>query len=531
MSLAGVVRAAAGAVAVASAAAGLAGGVLAQGLGDERALHFHVDQRQVVSGEIDLETVIDAGRRLFAMKFTELDGAGRPAATGAALPTRRAPGDAGGFLRTNGPDSLACVSCHNDPEPGGGGDFAANVFVLAQERAVDVFSIHADAVNERGTTGMHGSGLIELLAREMTADLLALRAQAVAEARSAAAPVRIELRAKGVSFGALTAHPTGSVDVHEVEGLAEDLVVRPWSQKGVVISLREFTISAMNHHHGMQASERYGLEATATRDFDEDNVVDELTPGDVTALTLYQASLPPPRQILPEDPAFRTAIQRGEALFTEIGCTSCHVSELILDRFEFTEPGPINGEGTLKESLVDAPVVLDLSQLPWFSDLERTEAGGAIVRAFTDFKRHTIADEETPHFANEALRQGFRLQPRPGAESDRARARMRGGFSQDFVATDEFLTRRLWASGNTSPYGHRADLTTLNEAILAHGGEAREHRMAYQALGQYDRASVIEFLRSWRIVPVPAPPNYADPREDPVHQRLVEFWRRATLTP
>ena len=50
-------------------------------------------------------------------------------------------------------------------------------------------------------------------------------------------------------------------------------------------SLREFTNNAMNHHHGMQTVERFG----AGIDPDQDGHVDELTVGDVTAATIFQA--------------------------------------------------------------------------------------------------------------------------------------------------------------------------------------------------------------------------------------------------
>jgi hypothetical protein len=59
-----------------------------------------------------------------------------------------------------------------------------------------------------------------------------------------------------------------------------------------------------------------------------------------------------------------------------------------------------------------------------------------------------------------------------------------------------------------------------------HGGEARDQRLAYQALGSYDRAAVIEFLLSWRIgAPLDPVATMDDPRNDPVTQRLIEFWQ------
>ncbi len=490
--------------------------VAAAGIGDERALTFHVDQDQAGAGVIDVPTLIEAGRLLFTMRFTSLDGGGRPSATGAAAPTPRNPDQTEPVLQTTGPDSGSCAACHNQPEAGGGGDFVVNVFVGPQEAEADLFTISREFSNERGTTGMHGSGLIELLAREMTNEMLAIRAEAISQAASAMAPVRRDLVAKGVSFGAITAQVDGDVDTSEVQGVGADLVVRPWSQKGLVISLREFTINAMNHHHGMQAVERYGFSRTGTRDFDQDNVIDELTPGDLTAVVLFQASLAPPRQFIPDDPARAVAVARGGEVFEEIGCASCHRTEMVLDSLVFAEPASISGNGTLSADSVQNPVKMDLADLAWAANLERTPEGGYIVRPFTDLKRHVISDDEMPFFGNETLRQGFWLQPLPGPTAARSRERMPGISSQERLLTSEFLSRRLWGVGNSGPYGHRGDLTTLNEAILMHGGEAREQRIAYQTAEHYDRAALIEFLLSWRIEPSQAPPAEPDSRDNPL---------------
>jgi hypothetical protein len=76
--------------------------------------------------------------------------------------------------------------------------------------------------------------------------------------------------------------------------------------------------------------------------------------------------------------------------------------------------------------------------------------------------------------------------------------------------TEEFLTRKLWDAGNSDPYGHRGDLTTLTEAIYYHGGEARQSRDAYLAASQYDQAAVIEFLKSMQVLPAGSNPRIAE---------------------
>ena len=70
----------------------------------------------------------------------------------------------------------------------------------------------------------------------------------------------------------------------------------------------------------------------------------------------------------------------------------------------------------------------------------------------------------------------------------------------------QFLSHRLWDVGNTGPYGHRGDLTTMTEAIHFHGGEARASRDAFFALPADDQAAIIEFLKTLQILPDGSPP-------------------------
>lgn len=46
---------------------------------------------------------------------------------------------------------------------------------------------------------------------------------------------------------------------------------------------------------------------------------------DVTAATLFQATLAVPGRVIPNDPEIEAAVLRGEQRFHGIGCTTCHV--------------------------------------------------------------------------------------------------------------------------------------------------------------------------------------------------------------
>lgn len=443
--------------------------------GTERAMPTAITHDE--AARLSIAELAERGRKLFLAKFTTAEGAGRPRATGAIVPTSAEISGLPQFFRTAGPDSNACRGCHNDPAAGGAGEFVSNAFVSEGFSDADFDTVDPQFSNERGTPPLNGSGIVELLAREITRDLRTQRRKAAREARSEGKSLRVRLISKGISFGYLTLHPDGFADISELEGIDQDLVVRPFSQKGVFTSLRQFTINALNAHHGLQAVERFGTRYTGTADFDKDGVSDEIGTGNVTALVAFQALLPPPTAGTPQDPEHLAAVKKGEALFAEIGCASCHVQSLPLESATFTEPNPYNPAGNLRPSDVKTVAEFELDM----SGFERDDKGRILVPVFSDFKRHVIADASTPHFANELL-------------------------AQRFVNRDVFLTARLWGAGSTAPYGHRGDLTTLKEAILHHGGEAASSRKAFEDLGQTDQRRVIAFLQSLRLKPQGARP-------------------------
>jgi len=111
--------------------------------------------------------------------------------------------------------------------------------------------------NSRKTVGMFGSGFIEMLARQITAQLQAVRDTTPIGASR-------PLFAKGISFGTITRNLDGTWNTSRVSGIpalslissgptdSPSLIIRPFHQAGNVVSLRQFTNNAFNHHHGIQ---------------------------------------------------------------------------------------------------------------------------------------------------------------------------------------------------------------------------------------------------------------------------------------
>lgn len=102
------------------------------------------------------------------------------------------------------------------------------------------------------------------------------------------------------------------------------------------------------------------------------------------------------------------------------------------------------------------------------------------VRAYTDLKRHVICDAADPFFCNEQLVQAG-------------------------VPTNQFITRKLWDVGNSAPYGHRGDLTTMGEAILHHSAEGRIARDRFASLSADAQGDVISFLKTLQVLPEGSP--------------------------
>ena len=120
--------------------------------------------------------------------------------------------------------------------------------------------------------------------------------------------------------------------------------------------------------------------------------MNELSVGDITAATVFQAALGVPGQVIPRNPRVASAIQRGEAVFSQIGCGDCHRTSMTLNSPNFTEPNPFNPAFNLRPQDVKRAFSFDLTRQGELPRLER-ERGQVVVRAFTDLKRHNMGND------------------------------------------------------------------------------------------------------------------------------------------
>jgi len=426
----------------------------------ERPRLTHVTQEDLLAATFD--EVFDLGGINFRTEFNRLDGFGDSARPG--------------LDRVQGPDAQSCAACHNKvndekghvPALGGTGDIIVDEFMSPPK---------SFQPRTRKSLPLFGVGAVQLLAQEMTAALQSIREQAIQEAQTTGQTVPKTLIAKGVSFGEIVAFPDGTVSTEQVEGVDPDLIIKPFGRNGSIPTLRTATIIAMEKHLSMQAVERVG-----PGDPDGDGVSDELTSGDITAIAVWQAGLPPPFQQIPKDLKSAFEVHRGETLFTQIGCTSCHRPFLLLDHPVFQEPTPdpnYRETGPFADLIPVTPVTFDLTQEGPLPRFERTPDGKAVVRLFSDLKRHQMG--LLP------VKRGI------GGTQEGNQIRNRRSEQEDLTT---LITTKLWGVGSWGFWMRDGSATTLTEAILLHGGEAQQARDQFANLPDTDQQAIVEFLKS-----------------------------------
>jgi len=491
----------------------------------------------VAAGNFD--DIFVCGDQFFEVDFIATDGGGANVGNGQRY-TRtpradlRAQGQWADHFprRPTGPNSASCGECHSFPVGTAAGRAGFNV-------TRDPFHTgDPGRMINRNTPHLMGAGALQLLAEEITADLAVIVDEARAEACSTGSRVERDLLSKGIDFGALTIkiadgdgrrgrdgqHLAVTDDSDcptrmrvESYSIDRDLVIRPYQWKGSDLSLRAFVRTAFNNEVGMQPVETTG----DGFDGDADGVVDEVSVADVTATTIYVAGQPRPvTQIelnqlrsdlidaegdtgaaladelgLPELTQNEiNAINAGEATFEAIGCGNCHRSSLPLTNPVYQEPSRSEsyrdstfpaGQDPIARGLDrDTPVAFDLSRdLPdnhielnsFFRNManfQTDQDGNTIVALYGDLRRHNMG------------------------------AGLAEQIDEQGTGPATFMTKELWGVGSTPPYLHDGRATTLTEAVLAHGGDARPARDAFTALSVDEQTVLIRFLANLVIFKV-----------------------------
>jgi hypothetical protein len=437
---------------------------------------------------------IRRGRQLFQRKFVRQQGQGPLEGDGRI-------GDINSNLALGAGLADSCAGCHGRPRgsAGFGGDVATRP-------------------DSRDAPHLFGLGLKEMLADEITTDLRTIRAQAISEAQFRRTTVTRTLVSKGINYGTIRADRNGNLDTSGVRGVNPDLRVRPFFAHGGTISIREFAVGAFDAEMGLEAVDPDTFQAEAgarivtpsgmvldgrnddievafngdneAGDGDNDGVANEIPTSIVDFMEFYLLHYFKPGTRNNGD----DEIGPGRNLFVQIGCATCHIRDLTINRDrrvadvettfareDVTRPDGGRGNPFVRMFAVATPFFTEINDGTTHPTIKRPRFGPFVVRnIFTDFKRHDLG----PNFHE---------------------------LNYDGTVQRQFLTTPLWGVGSTPPYGHDGRSPTLQDVIRRHGGEARTSRDRFTFLSLDEQEKIIAFLNFLVLFPPDDTPSNLDP--------------------
>jgi hypothetical protein len=581
----------------------------------------NIDQQTLLNGGYTHSQVIEAGGQFWTTPYTRYDkvtktgdGYGEGGADAPRARQRQAFNPSGfpeyPFLRLNGLDSQSCFECHNsigsDPgygpntplirkQPssvGGSAGSNSNAFINPCFPGMLTLFI-------RQPPHVFGSGYVQTLGDEITTALYSLRKQARVAAQNRPGKqqsVRLLDTKHNLDYGTFkTTFIKGSQwklannistcpnntcgvpnppspppvpdtdlgavvvsgftdDVGMVKGISSDLVIRPFQWKGVASSLRHFVRDALDFHLSMQAEEKVG-----GCDCDKDGKTQEVTRGNVSAITAFVGMTRPPQQVIPPGVS-PDSVKRGYELFTGTAsnvklpapaakmCATCHTPSLPL-----TTPNP--------KLIIDDPVGNPAPDCAKDCPLEATGSYTSLVaplRSHTQLPvlKRLSAKSKTAGATNATADLSAIPDPTYNIPLDSADVPVAslprltqtapfflanlppppaGGFYVPFfcdlhthnmgaaladvtaqgsdisgvcILPRMFMTRPLWGVADTGPWLHDGRATSLMQAILLHGdskvipanrSEAAPIIDAFEKLSADDQQAIVNLLLSLRL--------------------------------
>jgi len=423
----------------------------------------------------DPARAIRRGRQLFQRKFTLSQGLGPRVGTDSTGDIQENPALGAGLT-----DS--CAACHGRPRgsAGAGGDVATRP-------------------DSRDAPHLFGLGLVEMIGDEITHDLRTIRARALAQAIASKQPVTLPLISKGIQYGFITGLPNGATNTSKVVGVDPDLRVRPFFAQGGEFSMRAFAAGAFKDEMGLEtpdpalcrASDPTRPEITTTpsglvlnptldkikrppvcnpaTDGDGDGIVNEIDAALLDYMEFYLLNY-----FKPATGQSTTRKQEGQLLMQRIGCTSCHIQNLGIERDRRvadieTKFDPVRG--IFNRLFATATTLFGpIGDGQPYPKLLPKKKSFLVRNIFADFKRHDLG----------------------AAFHER---------NYDGTLQRKFMTEPLWGVATTAPYGHDGRSINLEEVILRHGGEAHASKEAFAQLSEDGRRKVLEFLSTLELFP------------------------------
>jgi CxxC motif-containing protein (DUF1111 family) len=276
----------------------------------------------------------------------------------------------------------------------------------------DFDPVHTETVQP---TALFGAGWIDLISEKaITANRRKRLAHGIAQ--------EMDLQFEHIPVGRVRTLPDGSVG--------------RFGWKAQFGSLREFVAAACANELGLgtpdgeQAAPLAAPGITSPPDLDKKQF---------RALMSFVKTLPRPQEIIPDDPAERSAAENGKNLFTSVGCAACHIPNM-----------------------------------------------GGVRGVYSDFLLYTLLDP-VPSGGSPG---GYSGDPPPELQLPTR--------PENDPKPSEWKTPPLWGVADSAPYMHDGSAATLQDAIAKHRGDALIVTEAYNKLAPDDRAAVMAFLKTLR---------------------------------
>ena len=218
--------------------------------------------------------------------------------------------------------------------------------------------------------------------------------------------------------------------------------------RGQIMNLHEFNRGACAIELGLEVHRQpQAVDPSDSAAKSSPNSKPDLTTAQFEELSRFVAGLPPPRRLWPTDPEELRAVKVGEKQFARSGFAVCH------------RPTLGNAHGLYSDLLIH-----DMGQQLYDPSPASSKAA-------------------EPTFGVSQYYGNVQLSVIPSGVTQSALYRM-------------WRTPPLWGLRDSGPYLHDGRAATVEEAILAHGGEATDSLAGYQSLLPEEREHLLLFLQS-----------------------------------
>lgn len=493
---------------------------------------------QVSHGTTPTSSILQTGEAIFQHRWQP----GQPASVG---------GDGLGPVHND----VSCVACHFQGGVGGGGGIEKNATVLSlgpkPARMSEVVFIKTAAkvhpgliespvtlrdsivLHKFSTDAKYNASRQRFVGLEMPVSV-ADESRDLAEKWVANKPVRVVPHQSGINMMMSQRNSPALFGIGLINRVPDELLrnlEQAQSQRGLVsgrvsdvgdrvgkfgwkaqtATLPEFVRDACANEIGLQVPGADQAKHPMHLDYEPAGF--DLNQAQLASLTTYVASLPAPKRITPADESLAAIAHRGRQLFAKAGCAECHVetlsaglenfySDLLLHDMgsKLADPVPASAKTVLLNISIEENEATPLS--PIANQPTRNSQSRRSTRVASPVRISSI------QLVSSSPRPS--RQPTGGSYGGSSTPSSPGMLSRNGAGTvtmtvpkvvptnrkQEWRTPPLWGVAETGPYLHDGRASTLTEAILYHGGEAKFSVRRFLQLAPADRIAVVEFLKT-----------------------------------